>query len=148
MNKNPIVVGYRHTGIITKNITKSLHFYQNILGLEVVQEFDDESDYINKITGLENGKAHFIKLKAQDGTILELLEYPTHPTEPIDVSIINVGVCHLALRVKDSEYAYKELNKKGVTTLSPPILSSEGIAKVFFCLDPDNVRVELVEMLE
>ena len=35
----------------------------------------------------------------------------------------------------------------GVKTLSEPVLSSEGIAKDFFCLDPDNIRVELVEML-
>ena len=86
-------------------------------------------------------------LAHQDG-LLELLEYPSHPTESIDIPIINVGVCHLALRVQDSEFAYKELNEKGVKTLSEPVLSSEGIAKVFFCLDPDNVRVELVEMLE
>ena len=102
---------------------------------------------INEITGLTKGKAHFIKLKAQDGTVLELLEYPTHPTEPIDISIINVGVCHLALRVENAEYAYNKLKENGVTTLSKPVLSSEGIAKVFFCLDPDKVRVELVEML-
>jgi len=144
---SPIVVGYRHAGIITNNISKSVYFYHNILGLEIIQDFIDSSDYINEITGLTNATAHFVKLKTQDGAVIELLEYPTHKTDPVNVSIINVGVLHIALRVADSEIAYNHLNKLGVKTLSKPVLSSEGIAKVFFCLDPDNVRVELVEML-
>ena len=59
----PIVVGYRHTGIITKDINKSLYFYRDILGLQLIQDFTDSSDYINEITGLNGAIAHFIKLK-------------------------------------------------------------------------------------
>jgi len=147
MKKNPLVVGYRHTGIICKNIKKSLHFYRDILGLKLIQEFTDRSDYINKITGLKNATVHFYKLKAKDGTVLELLEYKTHKTKSIKHSIINVGVCHIALKVKNAKETYNFLRKKRVKIISKPILSSEGIAKVFFCLDPDNVRVELVEMV-
>tara|TARA_Y100000385_G_scaffold160442_1_gene166550 strand:+ start:1086 stop:1544 length:459 start_codon:yes stop_codon:yes gene_type:complete len=147
IKKEPIVVGYRHAGIITKDIRKSVNFYHNILGLEIIQDFSDSSEYINEITGLKNATAHFVKLKTQDGAVIELLEYPTHKTNPVEISIINVGVLHIALRVSDSEKAYDYLQNFGVKTLSRPVLSSEGIAKVFFCLDPDNVRVELVEML-
>ena len=147
MNKKPIVIGYRHTGIITKNIKESLYFYHDILGLEIIQEFTDDSEYINKITGIENGIAHFIKLQATDGTVIELLEYPSHPTEPHELSILNVGVLHIALRVENAENAYQELKQKNIKTLSEPVLSSEGIAKVFFCIDPDGTRVELVEMI-
>ena len=143
----PIVIGYRHTGIITKNIDKSLEFYRDILGLKVIQDFTDSSEYINTITGIENGSAHFIKLKANDGSVIELLEYPTHPTNPVNLSIINVGICHVAFQVQSSEDAYNKLIKNKIKVLSKPILSSEGFAKVFFCLDPDNVRVELVEMI-
>tara|TARA_B100000963_G_scaffold301887_1_gene274622 strand:+ start:146 stop:340 length:195 start_codon:yes stop_codon:yes gene_type:complete len=32
-------------------------------------------------------------------------------------------------------------------SISEPTLSSEKFAKVCFCLDPNNVRVELVEIL-
>ena len=144
----PLVCGYRHAGIIVANMDKSVAFYRDILGLEVIQEFTDDSDYINEITGIENGVAHFVKLKMADGTVLELLEYPTHPTEAHDLSILNVGVCHIALQVHSCEMAYDQLNKHAIQVLSRPVLSSEGIAKVFFCIDPDGVRVELVEMVE
>ena len=36
---------------------------------------------------------------------------------------------------------------KGVKFISEPTLSSEKFAKVCFCIDPNNVRVELVEIL-
>lgn len=40
-------------------------------------------------------------------------------------------------------YGYSEIE-----VISEPVLSSEGIAIVFFCLDPDGVRVELVEIIK
>lgn len=142
-----IVKGYRHTGIICEDMEKSLRFYKEFLGLRVIQDFWDDSDYINKITGLQNANVHMIKLQAEDGTVIELLDYVTHPTDLIDQEVYNVGACHLALQVNNIEEAYKELQSKGVSFISEPVLSSEGIAKVCFCFDPNNTRIELVEML-
>lgn len=142
-----LVKGYRHTGIICKDLEKSLIFYRDYLGFEVIQDFWDDSDYINKITGMSNANVHMIKLKADDGTVIELLDYVTHPTELIDQEVYNVGACHIALQVYDIENAVRELSQKGVDFLSEPVLSSEGIAKVCFCFDPNKVRIELVEML-
>ena len=143
----PLVIGYRHTGIIVKNMKKSLHFYRDILGLKVIQDFSDSSQYINKITGIKNADIHMIKLEVGDGTILEILEYRNHPTQLIDQPIYNVGASHIALQVKNAEKAYEILKEKGIKIISEPVLSSEKIAKVFFCFDPNNVRIELVEML-
>tara|TARA_X000000950_G_scaffold84957_1_gene106942 strand:- start:29819 stop:30253 length:435 start_codon:yes stop_codon:yes gene_type:complete len=142
-----LVKGFRHTGIICSDISKSLEFYRDFLGLTVIQDFWDNSDYINRITDLDDGNVHMIKLKAADGTVLELLDYVTHPTNLIDQPVYNVGACHIALQVEDIELAYSNLISKGIKFLSEPVLSSEGIAKVCFCFDPSNVRVELVEML-
>ena len=142
-----IVKGYRHTGIICEDMEKSLRFYKEFLGLRVIQDFWDDSDYINKITVLQNANVHMIKLQAEDGTVIELLDYVTHPTDLIDQEVYNVGACHLALQVNNIEEAYKELQSKGVSFISEPVLSSEGIAKVCFCFDPNNTRIELVEML-
>jgi catechol 2,3-dioxygenase-like lactoylglutathione lyase family enzyme len=145
--KNPLVVGYRHTGIITRDIEESLNFYRNILGFELIQDFEESGNYISTITGLNGATAHFYKLRAEDGTVIELLEYPSHPTKPFDLPIINVGICHIALRVNNSKEAYERLLSENIKVLSEPVKSSCGTAKVFFCLDPDNVRVEIVEML-
>ena len=141
------VLGYRHTGIICRDIKKSLYFYKNLLGLKVVQEFWDDTDYINNVSGLKNAKVHFVKLKMKSGEILELLRYPTHNTKLPNLPIHNTGILHIALQVKNIERTYKKLLNKGVKFISKPTLSSEKFAKVCFCLDPNKVRVELVQIL-
>jgi catechol 2,3-dioxygenase-like lactoylglutathione lyase family enzyme len=140
------ILGYRHTGIIVSDLQISLHFYRDLLGLEVIQEHQDASEYISKITNLENLEAKYAKLRIPDGKILELLTYPSHPTSRLDAEIHNVGEAHLAFQVKSAEIAYQFLKSVGVNCLSEPVLSSEKIARVFFCLDPDRYRVEIVEM--
>ena len=148
MDKQPLVTGFRHAGLIVKDLDDSLHFYCEILGLEAIQRFTDSSEYINIITGLTGATAEFAKLKMLDGAIIELLTYPSHPSQPHELSIINVGIAHIALRVDSALHSYEALVGHGINVLSPPVLSSEGIAKVFFCLDPDGYRVEIVEMID
>ena len=59
-NNLPLVVGYRHTGIITKNIEEPLNIYKNILGFERIQDFQESGYYISTITGLNNATFIFI----------------------------------------------------------------------------------------
>jgi catechol 2,3-dioxygenase-like lactoylglutathione lyase family enzyme len=143
-----IVMGYRHTGIIVENMAASLHFYRDLLGLNVIQDFSDDSEYINTITGMTGGNVHMIKLETEDKKfVIELLEYLNHPTKLVKQPIYNVGCCHVAFQVRNIDSAYERLSKAGVRFLSGPVLSSEKIAKVCFCMDPSDIRVELVEML-
>ena len=57
---------------------------------------------------------HMIKLKADDGTVLELLDYVSHPTKSIKQELYNVGACHVAFQVYDIEQAFIELSKKSI----------------------------------
>lgn len=63
--------------------------------------FWDESVYINKITGIRNANVQMIKLKADDGTVIELLDYIAHPTDLLTQEIYNIGACHIAFQVHD-----------------------------------------------
>ena len=144
----PLVIGFRHTGIIVKDMKKSRRFYEDMLDLEVVQNYKDDSKYINNVLGLTNGKIHMIKLKTIDGYIIELLEYLNHPTEIVKTPFYNVGNCHLAFTVHNADEMYKKLLHKGIEIISRPLLSSEKTAIVFFCCDPNGIRVELVEMVK
>jgi catechol 2,3-dioxygenase-like lactoylglutathione lyase family enzyme len=147
MKKDLLVRGYRHTGIICKNLKKSLFFYNKLLGMKIQQDFWDNSQYINTISGLKEANIHMIKLKMHNGDILELLHYPTHPTTLFNLPTYNVGLAHIALEVSDINKIYKKLKRNKVRFLSKPTVSSEKFAKVCYCFDPSNVRVELVEIL-
>ena len=64
-----------------------------------------------------------------------------------NLSIFNVGVCHVALQVHSCEPSCSKLLQNKIEVLSRSVLFSEGTEMVFFCLDPDGVRLELVEMI-
>jgi len=145
---NISVIGFRHTGIIVSNLENSLNFYHNILGLEIIQIHTDSSTYISKITQLDSLIAKYAKLRVPGGAILELLTYPSHPTSRAKAEIHQVGSAHLAFSVDSAIKAHSFLTENKIACLSEPVLSSEKIAVVFFCLDPDGYRVEIVEMLE
>ena len=143
----PLVKGFRHTGIIVKNMESSRQFYEGILGFEVIQDYTDDSKYINDVLGLSHGEIHMIKLKTIDGYIIELLEYLNHPTEIVKTPFYNVGNCHLAFTVHNADEMYKKLLDKGIEIISKPLLSSDKTALVFFCCDPNGIRIELVEIV-
>ena len=145
---SPIVIGFRHTGIIVKNMKESKHFYENILGLVVMQDYEDDSKYINDVLGLSDGKIRMVKLKSNDGYIIELLEYIHHPTDLLDRPFYNVGSCHVAFTVKNADQIYQRLKNAGIEIISEPLLSSDKTAKVFFCIEPNGIRVELVEIVK
>ena len=58
-----IVKGYRHTGITCNDLKKSLEFYRDYLGLEVIQDFWDNSYYIKyyRISIDDSGKDNDIE---------------------------------------------------------------------------------------
>jgi hypothetical protein len=43
---------------------------------------------------------------------------------------------------------YQRLKNAGIEIISEPLLSSDKTAKVFFCIEPNGIRVELVEIVK
>jgi catechol 2,3-dioxygenase-like lactoylglutathione lyase family enzyme len=139
----------RHTGIVVQNLESSLKFYHDLLGLKIVKDFEEEGEYIDKISCLSNVKLRMIKLTTDDGSMVELLKYTSHPQKKSNTpTICNTGCSHLAFSVDDVEHEYERLTMKGVKFNSPPCISPDGYAKVAICQDPDGVFIELVEVLK
>ncbi len=137
----------RHIGIVVSDMERSLKFYRDLLGLKVVKNFKEEGKYIDKILGLSGVKLWMIKLAADDGTIVELLKYMSHPQKaPDNPQICDIGCSHIAFTVDDIGKEYTRLSNKGVRFNCPPLVSPDGYAKVAFCRDPDGVFIELVEV--
>lgn len=63
----------RHVGLVVRNLERSLTFYRDFLGLEVWRQATEEGSYIDKIVGIPNVRAEWVKLKAPGGSLLELL---------------------------------------------------------------------------
>ncbi len=139
----------RHAGITVTDREKALHFYQDLLGLKITKDSQEAGDYIDNMSALKGVRVNTIKMAADDGNLIELLVYASHPRQP-DPSreICTIGCTHVAFTVENLDKEYKRLTEAGIVFNSPPQLPPDGYAKVAFCKDPDGTLIELVEVLE
>ena len=139
----------RHTGIVVSDMHTSLRFYRDLLGMEVWADFQDDSQMIQDVTGVKGAKVWMVKLKAEDGVSIELLQYLSHPQAvPEPRRACDIGCNHIALQVDDLDSLHEKLLAEGIEFNVAPIVSSEGFAKFTYCRDPEGVLVELVEILK
>ncbi len=139
----------RHTGIVVSDMHTSLRFYRDLLGMEVWADFQDDSQIIQDVTGVKGAKVWMVKLKAEDGVSIELLQYLSHPQAvPEPRPACEVGCNHVALQVDDLDSLHEKLLAEGIEFNVAPTVSSEGFAKATYCRDPEGVLVELVEILK
>ena len=145
------LLGANHSGFTVSNLERSIDFYRDTLGLEMVGRWDVDKDYHNdivgRLVGIPGAQAK-IALLAVGSFVLELLEYvdpkgkPAAPLRPNDV-----GNTHVTFEVEDIEVAYKELLDKGVKVTAPPCYIAEGefdgYSAIYFW-DPDGIPMELV----
>ncbi len=141
-----MIIKIRHTGIVISNLEKSLHFYRDLLGLKIKRDMLEGGEFIDSISNLKNVKVRTIKMSADDGNLVELLWYKSHPRKSGGAKeICTTGVSHIAFTVENIDYEYKRLKDRGVKFHCLPQISPDNKAKVTFCRDPEGNLVELVE---
>jgi len=145
-----MIKAIRHTGLVVRDINASLTFYRDVLGLSVVKRMTESGPFIEKVVGIPGAVLEWIKLKAPDGSLIELIQYhsassrsPVIENAPSD----KLGCSHIALTVRDLELCYRVLTEKGLRCNNVPQLSPDGLVKVMYCHDPDGIILELVEEL-
>jgi catechol 2,3-dioxygenase-like lactoylglutathione lyase family enzyme len=144
------VIALRHAGMVVADLDRALHFYRDLLGLQVTRAMEEEGAYLDNMLGFKGVRVTTVKLAApQGGAVLELLYFqsPRTPAAPRR-GLFDAGPSHVAFTVEDLEATFKKLTRAGVPFNAPPQLSPDGLAKVTFCQDPDGTPIELVEMLE
>ena len=138
----------RHVGITVTNMKKSLEFYQNILGLKIQREMNESGKHIDNMLSMENVLVNTIKMCINDETtLIELLEFKSHPQKSNNSNISTIGTSHFALTVDNLDNIYKKLIENNIKFNSTPQFSPDGYAKVSFCYDPDGTLIELVQVL-
>ena len=137
----------RHTGIVVSDIDKALHFYNKLLGLEIVKDMWESGEFIDNILGFQKVKVRTVKMDA-GGSLVELLCFKSlHPRVSFVRNLNLLGCTHIALTVDNLDKYYNLLKEDGIRFVSEPQKSEDGSVKVAFCKDPDETFVELVEEL-
>ncbi len=136
-----------HVGITVADLDRSLVFYRDLLGMNVIGCSDEED--VGAIVGIPGARAHIADLDAGNGQILELLEYGRRVEERRVSRPDTIGSCHLSLQVAQLDAALSRLEDAGFTLLGQVAqLSTGGVwhdCTVVYLRDPDGIILELIE---
>ena len=127
--------------ITCSNFEKSLDFYHNKLGFEIVLELEIPDNLAQDI-GLAPTGFRQVRLKAGN-TLIKLMDIESSPATPSDE--FSGGVRWLTFFVDDIDESVKNLKQNGVEFLSEPI-SAPDAAGVVCAKDPDGILIELVQI--
>ena len=138
-----------HTGFTVRSIERSLSFYRDLLGLELVFQWNPQAPYISTLVGYPTVSLHGAILRIPGSDVfLELLEYRNIPEASVDMANGNIGNGHIAFNVDQLDPLYERLTEAGVKSVSPPVTPTMGPNKggrAVYMIDPDGFRVELIE---
>lgn len=142
--------GLHHTGYTVSDLDRSVAFYRDLLGCEVLATQEKEGGYLAAIVGYPDAHVRMAHLQAPGGGhVLELFEYVAPAGERPALEVRNVGTSHICFLVDDLPALYEELRAHGVDSfVSPPVEVDTGINRGGYGLylhDPDGITVELFQ---
>jgi catechol 2,3-dioxygenase-like lactoylglutathione lyase family enzyme len=151
MAETGMVTGFEHVGIQVRDVERSARFYVEQLGFELLERTSRSEPYVQKVVGYYPNVVLEIAYLGIPGTnvCLEILEYRGVKRAPVDPATANPGTGHFSLFVDDLDALYARLSSHGVDFVSEVQTSTAGSIKgsrVVYMMDPDGIRVELVEL--
>ena len=132
----PKNISYRldHVMLRVMELNRSLAFYRDTLGMQVLRQVDYETGQFTNV---------FLSFDADTESSLELT-YNWQQTEAYEKGRV---FGHLALMVDDVHAAVAALEQAGVRIKTPPKQMAHGTRTIAFVLDPDDNLIELLEPL-
>ncbi|HEY7652879.1 MAG TPA: VOC family protein [Methylomirabilota bacterium] len=128
------VAGILHTGLTVSDLDRSIVFYRDLLGLELIARWDSSQPYLRIVVGYPDADLRIALLRLPSGPDgasghhIELLEYRRPRGVRGD--------------------AYAELKAKGVRFKSAPVDITHGRdsgGKAVYFLDPDDITLEMIQ---
>ena len=143
-----MILNVRHTGIVVNNLKNQIQFYES-LGFKEFCRDEEEGFFIEKVTGIKGTRLEWIKMKAADGFVLELLQYKNDSLEfdGIKAPSNKLGCSHIAFTVDNIAVVCEHIKNKGGSVVNDPVVSPDGKVRVAYCHDPEGVLMEIVELI-
>jgi len=143
------MIEIRHTGLVTKDIKKSLTFWKKYLKFKIKNEMDESGNLIDKIMLYKDVKVKTYKLADKNNNLLELLYFKNSPKIKFKkIKPYENGFTHISVTIKNLNYLYKFMRKKKILFNSPPQKSADGKVLMTYCRTPEGAYLELVQELK
>ena len=143
--KRATIKRVNHTGISVRDIDRSLTFYRDLLGLELIFDSDlDDVPPLNAVVGMDKARGRVVWLRAGD-TMIELWQwdYPEGRPLPDDYCPADRGVTHYALETDNVDELYERVIAAGYQANTHPL--DLGLHKTTYIRGPDDEIIEILE---
>ena len=142
------VLGTNHTSFTVSNLDRTLAFFRECLGFELVSKAPRDPALVSRITGVEGADTMIAFLKAP-GHTLELIEYRAPASKgAVTARPCDTGFAHVAFNVDDVAAAVAAAARHEVKPIAPPVTIDQGPnkgRKVVYLRDWDGITIEFIE---
>lgn len=135
-----------HVGLTVSDLTASVRFYRDVVGMTVSSEFTGHNDWFDELTGNPGSELSVTHLRL--GTYeLQLVEYlaggDDRPAVPAHNRVASPHMCFL---VTDVDAKFTEVTARGDVVITSALTNIVAGARSFYVEDPDGVPVEFVQI--
>jgi glyoxylase I family protein len=125
-----------HTALSVKNIVASRKFYESVFGFKLKTQGQRPEIGVR-----------FIVLTDESGGTIELFEHNMPKSLKEDLmDFSNIGIKHIAFAVDDLESTIKAALENGAKIVWP-IQKGITVKRIAFISDPDDIPIEIAELL-
>ena len=90
----------RHIGLVVNDIEISKNFWEQVMGFVPYIILNESGEKIDRMIGLKNVSLKTIKMRDENGMILELLKFYSHSDKKLWIGTpYSTGLTHIALNV-------------------------------------------------
>jgi catechol 2,3-dioxygenase-like lactoylglutathione lyase family enzyme len=147
------VSGILHTGLTVSDLDRSVTFYRDLLGLELIAQWESSQPYLRTVVGYPDAELRIALLRMPGpagaaGHHIELLEYRRPRGVRGDANTYIPGNGHVAFMVDDLDAIYRDLEGKGVRFKSAPVDITHGRnagGRAIYFFDPDDITLEMIQ---
>jgi catechol 2,3-dioxygenase-like lactoylglutathione lyase family enzyme len=148
-----VILAIWHTSFTVADIERSIRFYRDELGLELVTEQEQANEYTRTFVGYPDAHLKVAQFaigspeQPRSGHVIELVQYLAPRGEPVHPERYQPGAAHLAFQVSDTRALYERLVARGVPFISEPVAITAGVnagGATVYLEDPDGNTLEFV----
>ena len=144
------ITGIHHFSIGCSDADRSIAFYRDLFGMELVSDRVVEGGFVERVTGVDGASARIVHLRGY-GLGFELLEYLAPRGERRAREPNHAGSAHLCFIASDLDAVCRRLSEHGVgfRTKGGPVTVVGGPndgGKGVYVEDPDGNAVEIVQL--
>ena len=136
---------FRHVGIVVADCDKYINLFSSCLDFDLISDEIESGEFISHLLSLKEVKIRVAKLRDQNGSVIEFIQYLNYAMIHRNVLVNSKGITHFAINTPNIEATISQLRAYNIKPINNPRINQTGDFKVVYLDFGESFFVELVE---